>query len=234
MGEVNNCYRISAKLAGDLSTAWDKTINGVNDNCEVSTMDMESALEFLKDKEPKDILCLGATTGKMTQLLNDLEENYPDRFNKKTVYAKIHETDGGATQPNSKTAVFTTFDGCKGMERPICIVFDWTYSYWQARLKKDVDAKILRNIFCVAASRGKDRIIFVRDDNPRDRLVTPNDLRFPVQCTANTTGVLMDTMFDFNPRRNEAYRIPVSRIPRNIIYAVEKDVIGYEPEQCLA
>ena len=85
-----------------------------------------------------------------------MEADCPERFNKKTVFAKIRETEGGTTEPNSKTAIFTTYDSSKGMERPICMVFDWTYKYWITRIRMpDVSYQILRNVFCVAASRGK-------------------------------------------------------------------------------
>lgn len=50
------------------------------------------------------------------------------------------------------------------MERKICVVFDFTESYWQSRIEKPQQSyEILRNIFCVAASRGKEHIIFVND-----------------------------------------------------------------------
>jgi hypothetical protein len=42
-------------------------------------------------------------------------------------------------------------------------VFDFTEEYWQLRINKPmVNYEILRNIFCVAASRGKEKIIFAQ------------------------------------------------------------------------
>ena len=133
--EFTNCFRLSSDLAEMLGRVWCKKIRGVNQECEVLPMTTSEAAEFLKDQEPKDILCLGAHRGDMTNVLNDLEANYPERFNKKTVFAKIRETEGGTTEPNSKTAIFTTYDSSKGMERPICMVFDWTYAYWMMRIR---------------------------------------------------------------------------------------------------
>ena len=44
-------------------------------------------------------------------------------------------------------------------------MFDFTESYWQVRLRQPQQAyEILRNIFCVAASRGKEHIIFAHSD----------------------------------------------------------------------
>lgn len=54
-------------------------------------MPKEDIIPFLADQIPADILCLGARTGEMSDTLNALEERYPDRFNKKTVYATISE-----------------------------------------------------------------------------------------------------------------------------------------------
>lgn len=62
------------------------------------------------------------------------------------------------------------------MERPICVVFDFTEEYWSSRTNKPMARyEILRNLFCVAASRGKQRIIFVNSDHPLSdkSLMTP-------------------------------------------------------------
>lgn len=120
-------------------------------------------IKFLSQQNPADILCLGARTGSMADTLNTLENEYPDIFNKRTVFASIQERDSsGATVPSPATAIFTTYDSSKGLERPICAVFDYTESYWKVRVNKPQQSyEILRNIFCVAASRGKYRIIFV-------------------------------------------------------------------------
>ena len=173
--EFTNCFRLSDDLAGLLGRVWKKKITGVNPNCKVGFMTKEEATDFLKNQEPKDILCLGAHRGDMTNILNSLEADCPERFNKKTVFAKIRETEGGTTEPNSKTAIFTTYDSSKGMERPICMVFDWTYKYWITRIRMpDVSYQILRNVFCVAASRGKQQIIFVSDSE--NDLLTEEEL----------------------------------------------------------
>lgn len=106
-----------------------------------------------------DILCLGARTGMLSDTLNILEERYPNKFNKNTVYATISDNDSmGKTVPREDSSIFTTYDSSKGLERKICVVFDFTESYWSARISKPQQPYIiLRNIFCVAASRGKNQ-----------------------------------------------------------------------------
>lgn len=161
--EFTNCFRLSAPHAAMLGRVWQKRITGVNVDCKVLKMGIEEVTKFIAEHEPSDILCLGSRTGDMTEVLNELEESYPYKFNKKTVYASISDDDGNrAVVPDNTCAIFTTYDSSKGMERKICVVFDFTESYWQVRIGKPQQSyEILRNIFCVAASRGKEYIIFV-------------------------------------------------------------------------
>lgn len=157
------CFRLSSAHAAMLGRIWKKEIIGVNSNCVVERMRAEQVVDFLGQQEPEDILCLGARTGDLADTLNILEEKYPDKFNKTTVYASITDDDGNrGVVPDNNCAIFTTFDSSKGLERRICVIFDFTESYWSVRVRKPQQSyEILRNIFCVAASRGKERIIFV-------------------------------------------------------------------------
>lgn len=192
-----NCFRLSADFAQKLGRIWNKTIIGVNQNCLIETMTCEEVAEFLSNQSPHDILCLGSCKGDMTDVLNDLENSCPDKFNKKTVYASISDTDDtGAAQPNSSCAIFTTFDSSKGLERKICVVFDFTESYWAVRIKQPLQSyEILRNIFCVAASRGKEHIIFVKTD---DALLSESTLKTIPTTEANLNPRFnISTMFDF-------------------------------------
>ena len=161
--EFTKCFRLSTEIAAKLGRIWGKKIDGVNADCKVIEMSEKDVVEFLANKEPKEILCLGARTGKMADVLNTLEDRYPERFNKKTVFASIQDRDSGAVSPKKNSAIFTTFDSSKGLERDICVIFDFTESYWGLRIDNpQVKYQILRNIFCVAASRGKRQIIFVK------------------------------------------------------------------------
>lgn len=157
------CFRLSASIAARLGNIWEKDIVGVNKNCHVEHMMLDEIIKFLANQNPVDILCLGSRTGDMTTVLNKLEKNYSDIFNKNTVYASIVDEDRRNFFSSNDIAIFTTYDSSKGLERKICVVFDYTEEYWQLRINKPmVNYEILRNIFCVAASRGKEKIIFAQ------------------------------------------------------------------------
>lgn len=194
--EFTRCFRLSADLAAKLGRIWHKSIIGFNDSCVVEEMDIDAVTGFLSAQNPCDILCLGARTGNLSKTLNRLEQEYPDKFNKSTVYASISDRDGvGATQPKPTSAIFTTFDSSKGLERKVCVVFDFTESYWQARISRPQQSyEILRNIFCVAASRGKDRIIFVRSG---EALLSEATLSAKTDTGNTFQNMDISGMFDF-------------------------------------
>lgn len=112
--QFTKCFRLSSDLAGMLGRVWNKKIIGVNNNCIVEQMNLDKVIKFLSDKEPKDILCLGSRTGDLSITLNTLESYFPDKFNKKTVYASIRDNDGENAKPKNTSAIFTTFDSSKG------------------------------------------------------------------------------------------------------------------------
>lgn len=193
--EFTLCFRLNGAHAAFLGRVWKKEIVGVNNACRVETMGLEEAVSFLSSQRPRDILCLGSRTGKLSFVLNALEEEYPAVFNKNTVFASISDRDSGASYPRSTSAIFTTYDSSKGLERKICMLFDFTESYWQARIVKPQQSyEILRNIFCVAASRGKERIIFVSDG---EAPLSEETLSDDTQTGADFSDVEMSSMFDF-------------------------------------
>lgn len=193
--EFTLCFRLNGAHAAFLGRVWKKEIIGVNNACRVETMGLEEAVAFLSSQRPRDILCLGSRTGKLSFVLNALEEEYPAVFNKNTVFASISERDAGASYPRSTSAIFTTYDSSKGLERKICMLFDFTESYWEARIVKPQQSyEILRNIFCVAASRGKERIIFVSDG---EAPLSEETLSDETQTGADFSDVEMSSMFDF-------------------------------------
>jgi len=159
------CFRLSKDHAKHLGDLWGKKINGGNDKQEtIICHDLMEIVNFLADKDPKDILVLGGRNGDATKVLNELEYRCPDRFNKNTVYASIKDEDGGYAN-KSDSAIFTTFDSSKGLERKYCVVIDLTVEYWHSRASKpNSDYEILRNLFLVASSRGKQVNVFY--DNP--------------------------------------------------------------------
>ena len=164
--EFTRCFRLSSELAARLGRIWNKPIIGVNSECRVERMNIDQVVEFLAQQEQEDLLCLGSRNGDLSKTLNRLEEEYPVIYNKATVYASISDSDSmGSTEPKKDSAIFTTYDSSKGLERKIVVIFDYTESYWSVRINKPYQSyEILRNIFCVAASRGKNQIIFVDSD----------------------------------------------------------------------
>ncbi|WP_337904381.1 AAA family ATPase [Mesomycoplasma ovipneumoniae] len=166
-------FRMPKEHANMLGRIWDKTINGVNENCQIEHMELEEIKEFLSTQKPTDILCLGpGFSEEMAEVLNYLEENHSDIFNKKTVYASIREKDANLS-PKKNSAIFTTYDSSKGLEKPICVIFNFTINYWENRLDKiTANYEIVKNIFCVAASRGKEKIIFL---NPKESIPLLNE-----------------------------------------------------------
>lgn len=199
--EFTKCFRLSSELATKLGRVWRKSIIGVNKHCHVEEMSVEEVIEFLKEQDPEEILCLGARGhGKMLYVLNELEEHMPDKFNKNTVYASIADVDRGASTPKKKSAIFTTFDSSKGLERPVCVVFDYTERYWEKRIKMpQQDFEILRNIFCVAASRGKRHIIFV---NSGYDMISEKTLSTAVLNNKKIQKVGISEMFNFKYKEN--------------------------------
>ena len=190
------CFRLSAGHAEMLGRIWNKPIVGVNKNCEILNMTPDEVVSFLANQNPEDILCLGSRTGDMSYVQNELEANYPDIFNKSTLYASIQDDDGNrAVEPDNSCAIFTTYDSSKGLERNICIVFDFTESYWAVRIDKPQQSfEILRNIFCVAASRGKEKIIFV--SNGEEKLSEKTLTTKPEEIVL-FQDVDISAMFDF-------------------------------------
>ena len=194
--KFTQCFRLSKNLAAMLGRVWKKQIKGVNSYCKVEEMVKEDIIPFLAEQIPADILCLGARTGIMSDVLNTLEETYPHKFNKKTVYATISDNDSmGKTEPKEDSAIFTTYDSSKGLERKICVVFDFTESYWGVRISKPQQSyAILRNIFCVAASRGKSHIIFVKPD---DAMLSEKTLSTYIETNQKFEDLEMSEMFEF-------------------------------------
>lgn len=244
----SNCFRLSEKYANAIGEAWNKRINGVNtDNEIVELLDYKEAVDIMLNLNPKDILCLGQRTGSMALALNELEAINPIKFNKKTVYASIMDNgDSGSVNPNANCAIFTTYDGSKGMERSHCFIFDYTPSYWITRMSKpNAKTKILRNVFLVAASRGKQKIYFVRGRG--NTLLNFNELS--QNCDTenenfDTTIFDVSEMFNFKYKEDveECYKLlkitclsePNSKIetPKNDELIDLSPVIGIYQQAC--
>lgn len=205
--EFTRCFRLNASHAAMLGRIWQKEIVGVNKDCQVLYMTPRHVFDYVSQCEPGHVLCLGANQGRRVWLLNELESKFPEKFNKRTVWSKISEAEGGTTMPGPGTGIFTTYDGCKGMERDVCVLFDWTEDYWDVRLGKPLTRyEILRNVFCVAASRGKRIIIFC--EGGRDVPLDERTLSHDPGTNLNLSDMEMSTMFDFKlaEQIDDAYR----------------------------
>ena len=196
------CFRLNKSHAEMLSRIWQKTIVGVNNNCKVEYIPEDEAFTLLCNSEPHELLCLGSRVGGMANMLNRLEDEYGHKFNKHTVYASIQERDA-QVNPDNSVAIFTTYDSCKGMERKTCVVFDFNITYWDLRLEKPGQSyEILRNIFCVAASRGKDRIIFVKKDDKDNDFLDEKTISTPKYDYLDVENYSISDMFDFKYRED--------------------------------
>lgn len=157
-------FRVGPEIAGKLSTGWNKPVVGANEHQVVEEMSFTEAVALLSELEPADVLCLGRRNGPMSQALNIIERDFSQRFNKDTVYASIRQ--GDQVVDYDDAAIFTTFDASKGLERDTCIIFDFDESMWDMRNSyPDANPEVLRNVFLVAASRGKNRVVFVRSSD---------------------------------------------------------------------
>lgn len=194
--EFTKCFRLSAEHAARLGRIWNKQIIGVNNNCKVEKMSVDQVVEFLAKQKPKDILCLGSRRGDLSKTLNKIEEEYPEIYNKNTVYASISDSDfRGSTMPKKDSAIFTTYDSSKGLERNIVVIFDYTEEYWLKRLNQQFQSyEILRNIFCVAASRGKEHIIFVESNGTE---LSEEILMTSVNTNLELKNMDISSMFEF-------------------------------------
>lgn len=206
--EFTQCFRLSGNIAQMLGRVWEKKIIGVNPECKVSYLSKNQIVRFLAEQQPKDILCLGSRNGLMSQVLNILEDKYKSKYNKKTVFASISDNDrSGSTEPSKETAIFTTYDSSKGLERKICVVFDFTESYWAVRRDMpEQKYEIIRNIFCVAASRGKNQIIFVEHD---EEMLSEKSLSTPNDTNHKFKNMQISDMFDFKYKEDveECYKL---------------------------
>lgn len=198
------CFRLGADYAAKIGQAWGKSIVGMNPACETKKMSLGSAAAFLAKFEPKDILVLGnnMSWGKRVELQNLLESRWSKKFNKDTVYSSVTDRDGDRRGlDTSECAVFTTYDSAKGMERKVCVVCNFDPGYLDARLKHQTDRKVLKNLFLVAASRGKDYNIILSDGRA-ETLTFSRIAAVDGDVPADMRPDYMSTMFDFKFRED--------------------------------
>lgn len=202
--QFTNCFRLSADYAAKIGQAWGKSIVGQNRHCEIKRMELLRCAAFLAQYEPKDILVLGnnMSWGKRVELQNMLESRWPEKFNKNTVYSSITDRDGDRRGlDTSECAVFTTYDSAKGMERKVCVICNFDPGYLNARMKHQTSRAVLKNLFLVAASRGKDYNI-VLADRGTDVLDFDSIARVSGWPDVDMRPEWMSEMFDFKLRED--------------------------------
>jgi hypothetical protein len=164
--DLTNCFRLNDVHAEMLGKIWNKKIKGVNPNQKVEIIGYETKFlyEKINEYENKDILILSPFRNNvvLNQFINFIEKENPDKYNKKNLYITISDTDN-ANKPLDDSMIVTTFDGSKGLERKLAIVFGFETSALAYRSEKS-NREIIRNLFLVAASRGKDEIFFIEED----------------------------------------------------------------------
>jgi len=232
---LTKCFRISKDLAAMLGRVWNKEIHGINEDCKVLNIYFDEALEIALQCEPSKMICLGGNTNSnRSTFQNELEGRIPEKFNKNTLYSAIRDEDkGDSKRDTSKAAVFTTFDASKGMERDFCFVFDFTYKYWKERARLSKKYEILRNIFCVAASRGKKAIYFVRDKNigknDPEVIISERILKTEFKPKGVNKEINISTMFEFKYKEliDECYTcLKTEELPK--VDGTTIEVINYD------
>lgn len=182
-------FRVGPELGSLLGEAWNKPVIGMNTDQVVSHMSHGEAVEKMLRHAPGELLCLGRRNGQISKALNEIEARRPDVFNKLTVFASIRDSDTSVSYGDN-AAVFTTFDSSKGLERPVAFVFDYDEEMWDMRSRfPDADPVVLRNIFLVAASRGKAEVVFVDSLKGSLRLPEPSIGAIRVQRFVNLPKV---------------------------------------------
>ena len=202
--QFTNCFRLSADYASKIGQAWNKSIVGLNDNCKISYLDVNSTARFLSQFNPEDILVLGnnMSWGARVEIQNILENKWPEKFNRDTVYSSI--TDRDADRRNidaSKCAIFTTFDASKGLERKVCVVCNFDSGYLESRMKHQTARQVLKNLFLVAASRGKEFNVFC--GNGRSDTLSFDDIgRISGTVPVDMRPVYMSDLYDYKTKED--------------------------------
>lgn len=163
--DLTHCFRLNKTHAEMLRKIWKKEIKGVNEKQIVSHIryDQDELYDIISEYENKDILILTPFRNnvKLNQFINFIEKIDNVKYNKKNLYVTTSDREN-TMRPVEDSMIVTTFDGSKGLERRIAIVFGFETDALAFRSEKG-NKEIIKNLFLVAASRGKDEIIFIEE-----------------------------------------------------------------------
>lgn len=194
---LTKCFRLGEAHAGMLGRVWGKSIEGVNKEFSIEVVSVERALSIAEKLEPSKVIALGKRVGALPEMLNYLESEKPEKYNKNTVYATIKDR-GDMAKDIRGAAIFTTYDSAKGMEREHCFLFDFDYHYWNTRNSQaGSNYELLKNIFCVAASRGSKKLYIVKGGS---QTLTESKLKMRPKDQSTFGKVVISEMADHKHR----------------------------------
>jgi hypothetical protein len=196
--DLTQCFRLNEDHASMLGKIWKKTIKGVNKNQKVLKIkfDQEEVEQILDEYENKDILILTPFKNniELNNMINHLEKTNPEKYNKKNLYVTISDNESNLNKPIENSMIVTTFDGSKGLERKLAIVFGFEEDVLQFRSER-ANKQIITNLFLVAASRGKEKIIFV--ESGKSNLLNAKNFEYNLRNRIEIEEYNPNDMFDF-------------------------------------
>ena len=144
----------------------------------------------------KDILILTPFRNNImvSELINYIEKVNPLKYNKTNLYVTVQDGRDDSNRPVKNSMIVTTFDGAKGLERALTIVYGFTGSSLSSRSSKG-DAAIITNLFLVAASRGKKEIIFI--NKPTEEPLDDTNFNLYISDRQKENKFIVSQMFDF-------------------------------------
>lgn len=225
--DLSSSFRINNEYAKFLSEIWGKKIKGDNHNqkTEIMSYNPKKIASILNTYPNQDILILTPFRNNISlnEFINYLEKSYPEKYDKTNLYTTITRE---SNTPVEGSMIVTTFDGSKGMERPIVLVFGWDESTLRWRSQKG-NKNIIKNLYMVAASRGKERIIFI--DEHKNELLNTKNFERNLLDRAPSNSFLVHEMYDFvyDTELNKLYDLlEITQIPtedQSEIYAKQTD-----------
>ena len=189
-------FRLNSKLASLMENIYDKPVKGVNTALSIEYKNnLKDIAKELNNYEPGQILILGGNYGSAKTLQNILHEEYPSKFNKNTLYSSIlnRENDIYISKRHDNICLDITYDTCKGLEKDIVVLCDYTEDYWNRRINH-MDYSIVKNLFCVAATRAKKRLIFYTEF--QNQLLSPQTIKTKIKTENNKDELNQITVSD--------------------------------------
>ena len=204
--QFSKSWRLSSYYANLLSDLWEEPIVGMNNHMHLYTASMDEVVDILGREKPRDVMVIGTNYGMRTKIQNALENRYPSKYNEYTMHISSSEYDP-KLQKQTEQAVFTNYNSCKGMERKVVVITDFTIRYFTQLLNSGMEPDIIRNLLCVAISRASQKLIFVQD--PTSEFLTIDNFKMLTQLKPQCLG---DSNYNISSMLNTAYKESVNDI----------------------